>query len=287
MSGLDFKKTAVNFGYDIVGAICSSIGIYIFARTADFAPGGVSGLSLLIHHLWHVPLGLTTIILNIPLLLISLKYVGKGFMLRSVRSMLLCTVFLDMVFPLLPYYSGSKLLAAIYSGIFIGMGLAIFYMNGSSSGGTDFITMSVRTLKPHLSIGFLTMLIDLVIITLGWVVFGDIDAVLYGLISTFITSFVIDKMMYRTGASKLLIIIANNSQMIAERISGLSDRGSTLITAKGSYTGETRTVLLCACSRPQAYIIKNAATAIDKDAFIILTDASEIFGEGFLKKYSL
>lgn len=284
MQGFDFRKSVKKVGYDIVGSIFSSVGIYIFARTADFAPGGVSGLSLLIYHLWSVPLGISTIVLNIPLLLISLKFVGKRFMLRSLCSMIWCMFFLDAVFPFLPFYTGSKLLAAVYSGIFIGLGLAVFYMNGSSSGGTDFITMSVRAVRPHLSIGFVTMLIDLVIIALGWVVFGDIDAALYGLISTFITSFVIDKVMYRTGASKLLIIITTNAAVIADKISGLSHRGSTLISAKGSYTSEPRDVLLCACSRPQAYAIRQIATDADRKAFVILTDASEIFGEGFLKK---
>lgn len=270
--------------YDIAGSIFSSAGIYIFAGNAGFAVGGVSGLALLANHLFGIPAGTAILIINIPLVALSYRFVGKGFLLRSLKTMVLCMIFLDFVFPHFPVYSGSKLLAALYSGVFIGTGLALFYMNNSSSGGTDFITIPVKAVKPHLSIGFVTMTIDLVIISLGLPVFGDIDAVLYGLLSTFVTSVVIDKLMYRIGAAKLLIIITANGRETAQKISGICKRGSTLITAQGAYTGNAKNILICACSNSQVYTIKKAALETDDKSFIILTDANEIFGEGFLRK---
>lgn len=267
--------------YDILGSIFSSVGIYIFAGNAGFAIGGVSGLALLANHLFNIPVGTAVLIINIPLVILSYRFVGKGFLLRSLKTMILCMFFLDFVFPHFPVYSGSKLLAALYSGVFIGTGLATFYMNNTSSGGTDFITMSVKAVKPHLSIGFVTMLADLVIISLGLPVFGDIDAVLYGLLSTFVTSVVINKLMYRIGAAKLLIIITENGQETAQKISGICERGSTLIRAQGAYTGSTKNILICACSNSQVYTIKKAAMETDDKSFIILTDANKIFGEGF------
>lgn len=269
---------------DIAGSIFSSVGIYIFAGSSGFAVGGVSGLALLANHLFKIPVGTAIVIINIPLIIFSYRFVGRRFLLRSLRSMLFCMFFLDFVFPYFPAYSGSKLLAALYSGVFIGTGLATFYMNSSSSGGTDFITMSVKSVKPYLSIGFVTMTIDLVIISLGFPVFGDIEAVLYGLISTFVTSVVIDKLMYRVGAAKLLIIVTENGRETAKKISEICERGSTIISAAGAYTGNAKNILLCACSKSQVYIIKKAAMEIDDKSFIILTDANEIFGEGFLRK---
>lgn len=267
--------------YDILGSIFSSVGIYIFAGNAGFAIGGVSGLALLANHLFNISVGTAVLIINIPLVILSYRFVGKGFLLRSLKTMILCMFFLDFVFPHFPVYSGSKLLAALYSGVFIGTGLATFYMNNTSSGGTDFITMSVKAVKPHLSIGFVTMLADLVIISLGLPVFGDIDAVLYGLLSTFVTSVVINKLMYRIGAAKLLIIITENGRETAQKISGICERGSTLIRAQGAYTGSTKNILICACSNSQVYTIKKAAMETDDKSFIILTDANKIFGEGF------
>ncbi len=174
------------------------------------------------------------------------------------------------------------MLAALFSGVFFGCGLALIYMRGSSTGGTDFLTMSIKALHPHLSLGAVTMAIDLVIILIGWPVFGNLDAVLYGLISTFVTSTVIDKIMYGTSAGKLAIIITTQGPAMATHIDEVCARGSTLIRARGSYTTTDRQVLLCACSKAEAYKVRRAAHQTDPDAFVMITETSEVFGEGFI-----
>jgi uncharacterized membrane-anchored protein YitT (DUF2179 family) len=163
----------------------------------------------------------------------------------------------------------------------MGAGIALFYLRGSSSGGTDFLIMSIKMLKPHLSIGTVTMVIDLFIILLGWPVFGNVDAVLYGLASTFVMSVVIDKIMYGMGAGTLAIIITTQGEMVAKKIGEIIGRGSTIIPAKGSYTQTKRQVLLCACSGSQAYTVRRAVYEMDESAFVMLTETSEVFGEGF------
>ena len=267
---------------DIIGGILYSIGIYTFAKTADFAPGGVSGLALIFNHLWKFPIGLTTLILNIPFVLFSYKVVGKKFLLKSLKTMVFCTIFLDLIFPHLSVYAGNRLLAALFSGVFLGAGLAIIYMRGSSSGGTDFLTMSIKKIFPHLSIGRVTMTIDLLVILLGWPVFGNIDSVLYGLITTFVTSTVIDKIMYGLGTGKLLIIITTKSNEIASKIDEICARGSTAIRATGTYTNVERDILLCACSKSEVYKLYSAIYRVDPNAFIMITETSEVFGEGFI-----
>lgn len=276
------KNIALDLVYDIIGSFFYAVGVDTFAKMANFAPGGLTGLALIMNYLWNVPIGLTTIILNIPLMLLSYRFLGKIFLLKTLKTMCLCTVFLDIVFPHLPAYSGSQFMAALYSGIFLGIGLALFYMRGSSSGGTDFLTMSIKVRRPHLSIGIVTMMIDLVIILLGWPVFGNVDAVLYGLTSTLLTSLMIDKIMYGIGSGTLLIIITVRGQEIAQRISELIGRGSTELKARGSYTGKERDLLLCACSKSQAYMVRRAAQEIDSASFVMITETSEVFGEGFL-----
>ena len=116
-----------DFLLDLGGAVLYSIGIGLFAQNAGFAPGGISGLALLFYHLWKLPVGLVTFLMNIPLVILSYRYVGRRFLLRSLRSVILCTILLDVVFVHIPAYSGNQLLAALFSGVFVGAGMAIFY----------------------------------------------------------------------------------------------------------------------------------------------------------------
>ena len=269
---------------DIIGSILYSTGIYTFAKMADFAPGGISGLALIINYLWRLPIGTMTLILNIPLVLISYRVVGKQFLMKTARSMIISTIFLDTIFPHTAAYTGSPFMAALYSGVCIGAGMAFFYMRGSSSGGIDFLIMTIKVKHPHFSFGVVTMGIDLVVILLGWLVFGNVDAVLYGLASSFVCSTVMDKILYGMGAGKLVIIITNHGQQLADLISKITERGSTMIKAMGTYTKEDRDVLLCACSKSQAYTITSAAHKLDAGAFIMVTETSEVFGEGFIEK---
>lgn len=270
---------------DIAGGLFYALGIYTFAKTANFAPGGLSGLALITHHLWGLPIGIMTLVFNIPVILLSFRLLGKRFLFKSLRSMIICTLFVDFLLPAVsPPYTGSPLLAALYSGIFLGAGLAVLYMRGSSSGGTDFLTMSVKVLRPHMSLGAVTMIIDLIIILMGWPVFGNIDSVLYGIVATGVTSIVIDKIMYGVGAGKLIIIISDHGQEVADKIANAIDRGSTLIRAIGTYTGSERQVLLCACNKSQAFKVRSAAHEVDENAFVMITETSEVYGEGFLEQ---
>lgn len=277
------REAALDLLADVCGGILYAVGIYTFAKAANFAPGGLSGLALILHHIWNLPIGVTTLALNVPVLLLSFRLLGRRFLAKSLRSMVFCTVFVDLIFPHFQPYTGSPFLAALYSGVFLGAGLAVFYMRGSSSGGTDFLTVSVKALRPHLSLGFVTMVIDLFIILLGWPVFGNIDAVLYGGVATTVTSFVIDKILYGMGAGKLAIIITTQGQAVADRISEVCARGSTMVQAVGSYTGHDRQVLLCACNKAQAYKVRTAAHEVDTDAFVMITETSEVFGQGFIE----
>lgn len=272
---------AYDLAADLAGGVCYAVGMYVFAMHADFAPGGVSGLALIANHLWGMPVGLGTLLLNMPLFALAWRFVGHHFLRRTLRSMLICVLLLDGVFPHLPVYTGDPFLAALYSGAFLGTGLALFYTHGSSSGGMDLLTMTIKKLRPHLSVGAVMMAIDLVVILLGWPVFGNVDAVLYGLTAVVVTAFVLDKIMYGAGACMLVIIITDAGQAVARRIAARCGRGSTQIRALGSYTGTERYVLLCACGKAQAYKVRTAAHEIDRGAFVMVTEASEVFGEGF------
>lgn len=267
--------------YDIAGSILYAAGIYTFAGHAGFAPGGVSGLALILNYLFGLPVGTVTLLFNIPLVLISYRAVGRQLLIKSAKTMLISSLFLDVVFPFVPMYDGNRLMASIYSGVFMGAGMALFYIRGSSSGGIDFLALTVKKKKPHMTIGVITLLIDLVVILLGWPVFGDVDSVLYGVASTGVSTIVIDKILYGIGAGTLAIIVTGKGREVAVRIGETAKRGTTLIYARGGYTGANLEVLLCACSKAEAYLVKSAVAETDKEAFLMFTETSEVFGEGF------
>ena len=280
----DHKILLWDLLYDIAGSILYAAGIYTFAGNAGFAPGGVSGLALILNYLLGLPVGTVTLLFNIPLVIISYKAVGRQLLLKSAKTMVISSLFLDVIFPYIPMYTGSRLMAALCSGVFMGAGMALFYIRGSSSGGIDFLALTIKKKKPHMTMGVITLLIDLVVILLGWPVFGDIDAVLYGVASTGVSTIVIDKILYGTGAGTLAIIITKKGEEIAVKIGENVRRGITTIPASGGYTRMHRDVLLCACSKAEAYLVKSAVQETDAQAFLMFTETSEVFGEGFKRE---
>ena len=276
-----YRSVFTDILYDISGSILYAAGIYTFAGNAGFAPGGVSGLALITDHLWGFPVGTMTLLLNIPLVIISYRAVGRQLLIKSAVTMVISSLFLDVIFPMFPVYSGDRLIASVCSGAFLGAGMALFYLRGSSSGGIDFLALTIKKKRPHMTIGVITMLIDLVVILLGWPVFGDVDAVLYGVLATFVSTVVIDKILYGAGAGTLAIIITERGKETAERISERAGRGVTSLRAVGAYTRTDREVLLCACSKAEAYLVKSAVQEADDKAFFMFTETSEVFGEGF------
>ena len=259
------KELAVDILYDIIGSILFGAGIYTFAEGGNFAPGGISGIALIMNKLWNLPVGTMTLILNIPLVIISYKTVGKRFLMKTARTMIISTIFVDLVFPMFPYYTGQRLLAAIYSGALLGLGMVLFYMRGSSSGGADFLTMTIKKKRPHMSLGRLTLLIDLIIILIGWPVFGDVDSVLYGLIAVFVCSVVIDKILYGIGAGTLAIMAGGDQEDFDAMKEYFDILGSSALLIGGSGSGSV--------TKLANQVIVNNTIAVVSEAFVLATKA--------------
>lgn len=277
----DLRTFALDTLIFAIGSIFYALGLYTFATTVGFAPGGISGIALILNHFFNLPIGLVSLVLNIPLILISLKVIGKNFILKSIWTMLINALFLDLIFPLFPVYSGSPLLASMFTGVFVGVGLALTYIRGSSTGGSDFVIMTIKKIRPHFSVGQISLAFDAIVIVIGGFAFGSIDSVLYGIIASFATSKVIDSILYGAGSGKLTVIVTDHGHEIAEAIDAEVERGSTLVPATGAYTGLRRDMLLCACSKSEVYKVRTAARAVDPHSMIMITEASEVIGEGF------
>ena len=189
---------------------------------------------------------------------------------------------MDYAAPLFPVYQGDRMLAAICYRCLSGLGFALIYMRDSSTGGADFIMLTLKALNPHLTLGKIAFVMDALIVLLGTaIVSKDIDSLIYGMIISFLLSTVVDKVMYGIDAGKMTLIVTDYAKEVAQKIDEVTARGATFLKAEGSYSGENKDVVMCACNNKQMYIIRNAVKEIDPKAFIIIMESNEVLGEGF------
>nr|WP_297874562.1 YitT family protein [uncultured Blautia sp.] len=276
------KKWSIDIFIDILGGIFIALGTYNFAAAAEFPMVGVNGIALIFYQLWGLPIGRTAMLLNIPIAVFCFKVLGRRFFLRSVRTILITSFLMDYAAPLFPVYEGDRMLAAICTGILSGLGFALIYMRDSSTGGADFIILSLKSLHPHLTIGKISFAMDAVIVLLGvMIVSKDVDSLIYGIIISFLLSTMVDKVMYGISAGKLTLIVTEHSREVAEKIDQVTGRGSTFLKAQGSYSGEDKDVVMCACNNKQMYGIRSVVKEVDPNAFIIIMESNEVLGEGF------
>ncbi len=267
---------------DILGALLYGAGISVFAVNANFAPGGITGLAILVNHFFpFLPIGTLTVLINIPVILLCYAYLGKKYLLKSIVSMGIIAFVLDVIYPHVPAYTGDPLLAALFAGLLSGIGLALIYSRGYCTGGSDFIIMAIRKKFPHLSVGSITLLIDGAIILAGGFVFGRVDAVLQGIVMTAASTVMIDKILYGTGSGKRITIITDKGKEVADAIGTQLHRGVTMMKVTGAYSGLEHTLLLVACSNSEGYRVKKLVYSIDEKALIMISPNDEVFGEGF------
>ncbi|MCI6639561.1 MAG: YitT family protein [Pygmaiobacter massiliensis] len=266
----------------IVGAIIYSIGTQCFITPADIAPGGAMGIALMVHHLTNLPVGTLTLCVNIPLLILAWFYLSRRFAIRTAITCIICSVMVDFVVaPNLPMYEGDRLLSSLYGGVIIGIGMAFIFLAGSTTGGSDIAGYLVQKKWPHVSIGRLLLAIDGVILSTSTVVFGNIDAALFGLVCLYAQTKVIDTIIYGNDAGSQVTVVTRHAAEISEKIIQVLDRSATLLDAKGAYSGSATQVVLCTVRKSEFSRLKKIIHEIDKDAFVMVTETSQVFGLGF------
>ena len=281
MAKINHKKQIKQILTEIVGSMFVAAAIYNFALNADFPMTGFSGISIILYHLFNLPIGLSSILLNIPVTLVCYKLLGKKFLFSSIRCMLISSIFMDYVAPLFPVYAGSRLLAALCTGVIGGIGYSMIYMVNSSTGGMDFITMSIKSINPHIPLGKIVFISDVIIVLIGGLIFRDMDGVIYGMIVSFLFSTVIDKMMYGINSGKLTLIVTDHGKMICDLIDEITARGSTILEGQGGFQGDKKQVVMCACNNKEMYQIQTAIREADPSSFMIILESNEVHGEGF------
>lgn len=270
---------------DIAGGLLIGFGTYNFTVALEFPMVGISGIALIFYHIFNIPIGISSMVLNLPIALICYKFLGRHFFFNSIRTIIITSVIIDTVSPMFPLFTGDRMLAAICAGVLSGFGYGLIYMRNSSTGGTDFVIMAIKKVKPHLTIGKISFALEALIIIAGTLaVSRQIENLIYGMIISFIMSTVMDKVMYGLSAGKMTLIVTRKSEEVAERINEDTDRGCTFIKAQGSYSEEEMDVVMCACSNKQMFAIRAAVKEVDPDAFIIIMESNEVVGEGFKKE---
>lgn len=276
-----FLHAAKRLGFDIVGTFLYAAGVHCFTSAHHIAPGGVTGISTIISYLTGIPIGILMLCINIPLLLIGYKFLGRKFTVRTLTAVAILTVFLDYVVVKLPVYTGNTLLASLFGGVVMGAGLAIVFMGGSTTGGTDIVTKLLLLKHPYLQLGRMVFIMDLIIISASMIVFKSIDSALYAIIAMFTTSKVIDALLYGLDIGKLVLVVSEKSAEITACITRDLNRGVTLLNGTGGYSGKAQNVIMCAVRNSEYYKLKQLAYSIDPKSFVIVTSTSEIRGEGF------
>ena len=276
------KQTIIDYIIIAIGAFIFSFGIAMFTSPNNIAPGGVSGIGTMLNHLFNIPIGSVILAFNIPLFIFSFKKFGRKFFKKSLFATFLTSSLIDILpFILEKHYIYSPLLASIFGGVSIGVGVGIIFLRGGTTGGADILAKFIKLKHPHLSLGTLVFIIDAVIVISTIFVYGSIEALLYSTVSFFVTSRAVDAIIFGAARSKMLLIITTQPQQIAKRIMNDIQHGVTLIPASGAYTNEEKTILLSVVRPNEVAEINKIVKEIDRSAFTVITESNEVFGYGF------
>ncbi len=281
---MKLKRIVCDLFLCICGSAVFSIALNMFAVPNNIVLGGLTGLGTIVNRFFpSVPIGSFIFVLNIPLFISAKLFLKKGSLSRTVTATVIFASFIDIGAVLIPPYKGDTMLACIFCGILSGLGLALVFITGATTGGTDIIAMLIKRKKPAFSMGRIILAIDGVIVVLSGIAYGEIEAVMYALIVIFLTSRVIDFVMQGSEHSKMLIIVSEKHKEISHIIMSELLRGVTLIEGKGGYSNEERTLIWCTVRASQVHILQRTVKEIDPSAFTVVSDVGEVIGSGFME----
>ncbi|MGC9088850.1 MAG: YitT family protein [Caldisericia bacterium] len=278
---ISFKKLFKRLIGITIGSIIQAFGIILFLSPNKIAPGGFSGLSIIIYHLTKFPIGTMYFILNLPLFIIAWKKWGFKYIALTLFGTITSSIFIDLLSYFFKPMTDNPLLASIYGGVLVGIGVGIVFKYWGSTGGTDLLSQLIYTYI-GVSFGTSMLLLDTSIVLIAAIVFKSPDFALYGMLALFISSKVIDYVQEGFSIAKTVFIISDKTSEIKLKIFKELERGVTELKVTGSYTGIERDALICVVRQRELSLIKDIIHDEDPQAFIIIGDAREVIGEGFI-----
>lgn len=273
---LDILKTAI-------GCALFALGFDLFLLPGGMNAGGLSGLAMVFVHLTEfASVGTVTALLNVPLFILAGMKIGKKFFFGSFIGMAFSSAFIDL-FAVLPVPEVEPLLGALYGGLICGAGLGFVFAAGVSTGGSDIVVRLLKLKYRHVPIGVISMCFDAAVAVLTGIVYQDVNSALYTGIAIFVSGKVIDMVVYSFDYSTVAMIITKNYEQVAKTISDKLERGATYLNGEGTYTGRATKVVLTAVKKQQVAELKELVVDIDPDAFIIVQEAHQVLGDGFIR----
>ena len=267
----------------ILGSAVFALGFSLFLGPNDMSAGGISGLALIFVELTGFgSIGTLSILINLPLFVLGGVKIGKRFFAGSLMGMVLSSVLIDL-FALVPFPAVEPLMSVLYGGVICGLGLGVVFVSGTSTGGSDILVRLLKLKYRHVPIGQISLYFDALVVVLTGLVFRDVTKALYTGITVFVCSQVIDAVVYRFDYSKVALIITTEHQTIADAIGRRLDRGATFLHGQGSYTHREMKVVLAAVKKQQVAELKELVMEIDPNAFVIVQEAHQVLGDGFVR----
>ncbi|HZX20948.1 MAG TPA: YitT family protein [Clostridia bacterium] len=268
----------------ILGCALIALGLVLFLAPNTIAPGGVTGLSVVIQEVSHIPIDAINLIINIPLFIIALFVLGSTFGVKTIFATITLSALIRLfiiIFGDSYVLTSDLLLSAVYGGVIVGAGIGFVFRSGGTTGGTDVAGAIINKYYPHFSVAKSMMMLDLVIVIIAGIIVKNIEISLYSVVALYIIVHMADFVIEGLNYSKAFYIISNYPDEIGRKINLELDRGVTILEGRGFYTGEQKDVLLCVVNRAQVAKLKKLVHEIDGDAFIMVTTIHEVLGEGF------
>ncbi len=275
---LRLKETRMAWAQILLGCVLGAAAYPLFLTPNNIAPGGITGVAVILYYLFKFPVGTVSLLLNIPLFIAGYRTMGRLFAFRSLVATVIFSLLIDIL-PLEPM-TVDPLLGTVFGGVVLGIGLGLIIRGGATTGGTDMLARMVHRKFQFISTGTFLFAFDFLVVICAGIFVGTTEA-LYALINIYIASKVIDAVMIGFSGNKACLIISPEWEKIRDRIMKDMDRGVTLLSARGGYTGEDRPTVLCVVSRQEVMAVKNIVREEDEGAFMIILEAHEAIGDGF------
>lgn len=277
---LNIKKIIINLIKTIIGTAIMAASTNFFLLPNQLSVGGFSGIGTIGYYLLNIPIGTTIIILNIPLFIFAYFRNGKKFFLDSIIGTSFLSLFLNL-FENVGVATTSPFLACIYGGILSGIGSCIVLNANASTGGSDLLAQIVKSFKPNIKTGNIIVVLDTIIVISSTIAFGEIEIGLYCAIAIYVMGKVLDIFFEGIDFAKMMIIISPKYKEISDEINKNVKRGTTAIYGRGMYKQDEKNLILCVASRREVGEIRKIINHIDRKAFLIITNAREVYGNGF------
>ena len=288
---IDWKNLILDFVMILLGSVFYAVAIGAFSDPHHIAPGGLTGVAILLNYIFEwIPIGVATIVMNVPLIIAAWFVLSKSLAIRTMWGIVLSSVMVDLLDPWLKNIypadeNANPLLVCIFGGAILGLGVGLILRRGGTTGGSEVISRLLEKKFPHMSVGTLILAVDAVVIALSAIVYGHLENAMYAVIFVYIGAQIIDRVVYGGRSGKMIMIISKKQPEISRAIMTKVDRGVTLLKSQGGYSGEDQNTILVAVRKDEVFRLRQTVFAIDPDAFLMMLTTDEVRGLGFMNPH--